>query len=276
MSTELSTPEVTGLPDHDEDLAAARPVRFGEVLEQVFAGGEPPIQGGVAEVYRRAERMRRARLRAVIAAGAVAALLAAAVGYVLTTSVVPSTPRRNPQPAEAAPAPEVDPVLTILRGTADGSLRIVPRAPAAGPGWRQYTVLHRKTGRPHGMIEVSVYSAPDGVCFPVLADPQACARPEYFADDVEYARYADDRDVDWQVYQAMGRRLSDGRLLAVMSTGERGTGDADTGRPPLTPLQTATLATDTRLMSAFGPGESCNGPDPACPLLKVPVPVTTR
>ena len=62
----------------------------------------------------------------------------------------------------------------------------------------------------------------------------------------------------------------------MRATGARGTATAAAGRPPLTPLQTATLATDTRLMSAFDADEKCNGPDPACPLLKVPVPVTTR
>ena len=40
---------------------------------------------------------------------------------------------------------------------------------------------------------------------------------------------------------------------------------------PLAGRQTAMLATDARLMAAFGVDESCNGPDPACPLLKVPV-----
>lgn len=272
MDTDLTAPDAAV-----DDLVDPGPQPgLGEVLEEVFAAGEPPVGDGVDVVYRRAEKLRRSRLRTVLVSGALVAALVAAGGYVLTTSLVPGTPRRTPPAAAPAPAPDADPVLTALRGVADSSLRIVPRAPAEGPGWRQYTVLNRRTGQQRGLIEVSVYSAPDGVCFPVLADPEACARPEYAGDDVEYARYADDRDVDWQVYQAIGRRLSDGRVLAVMATGERGTGNADAGRPPLTPLQTSTLATDADLMSAFGPGESCNGPDPACPLLKVPVPVTTR
>ena len=156
---------------------------------------------------------------------------------------------------------------------ADNNYRVVPREPSRGEGWRQYTVLGRDSGRPRGLIEVSAYAAADGLCFPVLADPDACARPEHRGDDVEYVRYADDRDVDWQVNQTIARRLSDGRVIAVMATGERGTGDARAGRPPLTGLQTATAAADARLIAAFGADERCNGPDPACPLLNVRVPV---
>jgi len=116
-----------------------------------------------------------------------------------------------------------------------------------------------------------VYAAPDGLCFPVLADPEACARPDRAGDDVEYVRYADDSDVDWQVHEAIARRRSDGRVVAVMATGERGTGDAVAGRPPLSPAQTAALAADPALMAAFHAEESCNGTDPACPVLKVAV-----
>ena len=62
-------------------------------------------------------------------------------------------------------------------------------------------------------------------------------------------------------------------MVAVTATGERGTGDAMAGRPPLTASQTASLASNPGLMAAFGADERCNGPDPACPVLTVPVPV---
>jgi hypothetical protein len=243
------------------------------LLGQVLAD-EPPIGPGVAAVYRQADRRRRGRLQMVLAIGAVAALLIAALGYALTTALVPDSTHRNAVAGHPAPAPGVDPVLMILRTAAGRDLRVLPREPSRGAGWRQYTVLSRATGQARGLIEVSVYTAPDGLCFPVPADRTACARPERAGDNIEYARYGTARDVDWQVYQAMARRLSDGRVLAVMATGERGTGDADAGRPPLTPLQTVTLATDAGLISAFGPGESCDGPDPACPLLIVGVPAS--
>jgi hypothetical protein len=270
MSAKLGTdPDpVTG---HETARHQPGTVDFGVLLGQVFVG-EPPIGRGVAAVYQRADRMRRRRLQAVLAIGAVTAVLIAALGYTLTTAVVPDSAPRGAAAGAPAPAPDVDPVLMILRTAVGRDLRIMPREPSRGVGWRQYAVLSRASGQSRGLIEVSVYTAPDGICFPVLADQQACARPERAGDNVEYARYGSARDVDWQVYQAMARRLSDGRVLTVMTTGERGTGDADAGRPPLTALQTAILAADSALMSAFGSRESCDGPGPACPLLFVPVP----
>jgi hypothetical protein len=244
--------------------------RLATLLAEALAG-EPPIGNGVAAVHRRAGALRRRHLRRVVAAGVAAVVLVAAAGYALTAAVVPATARRGAAASAARPTPPADPVLAILRPAAPG-LRMLPREPARGDGWRQYTVLDRATGRTRGLIEVSVYAAPGGICFPVLADPGACARPER-AGDVEYVRYTDDRDVDWQVHEVIARRLPDGRVVALMATGERGTGDAIAGRPPLTGRQVAGLATDPRLMSAFGAQERCGGGDPACPLLKVPVPV---
>ncbi len=250
---------------------------LGDLLDQVLHD-EPPIRDGIAAVYRRADAIRRRRLRTVIVAGVSAVLLVAALGYGLTTAIVPG-PAERAAAGAAVPAPDltparpVDPVLAVVRTAVADGLRVVPREPVRGEGWRQYTVLSRQSGRPRGLIEISVYAAPDGLCFPVLADANACARTERAGDDVEYLRYADDRDVDWQVNQAIARRLSDGRVVAVLATGERGTGEARAGRPPLTGPQAATLASDARLMAAFGAEEKCNGPDPACPLLKVPVPV---
>jgi hypothetical protein len=256
-----------------DDAPAAQ---LGDLLAQVF-DGEPPLGDGVDAVYRRAEVIRRRRLRAVVGAGAAAVVVIAAVGYGLTTAILPASPSRSTggagSSAAAAPAP-ADPVLGVLRSVAaDNNYRVVPREPSRGAGWRRYAVVSRDSGLPRGLIEVSAYAAPDGLCFPVLADAEACARPERRGDDVQYVRYADDRDVDWQVNQAIARRLSDGRVIVVMATGERGTGSAAAGRPPLTGLQTATAAADARLIAGFGADERCNGPDPACPVLKVRVPV---
>ena len=66
-------------------------------------------------------------------------------------------------------------------------LRIVPRDPAAGDGWRRYTV-RTATGHPRGVIEISAYAAPDLLCFPVLAAPGACAHPDRTPGGVEYVR----------------------------------------------------------------------------------------
>ena len=242
-------------------------------LEELLAGavaGEPPIAGDVEAVFRRAGALRRRRLRNLVAAGAAVVVLVAAAGYGLTTALVPETVR--PASAADGPAPPPDPVLAaVRRAGAPAGLRVVPREPARGDGWRQYTAVDRRSGRPRGLIEVSVYEAPGRLCFPVRADPRACARPET-AGGVQHVRYADDRDVDWQVVQVIARRVADGRVVALMATGERGTGSARAGRPPLTALQAATLAADPRLMDAFDPRERCTGADPACPLLAVPLP----
>lgn len=244
---------------------------LGRLLAEALAG-EPPIGDGVAAVHRRAAALRRRHLRRVVAAGAAAVVLVSAAGYGLTSAVVPTTVRRGTAASAARPTPAADPVLAVLR-PAVPALRVVPREPSRGDGWRQYTVLDTASGRRRGLIEISVYAAPGGLCFPVPAHPGACARPERAGADVEYVRYADDRDVDWQVNQVIARRRPDGRVIALMATGERGTGDAAAGRPPLTARQAAGLAADPRLLSAFAPQERCTGGDPACPLLKVPVPV---
>jgi hypothetical protein len=265
-------PDVEAAPAHPIGAPDPDPDSLGDLLAGVLVG-EPPIGDGVQDVYRRADVVRRRRLRRVVAGGAAAAMVVAAVGYALTAAVIPATQRPSTAPA-AGPTPVVDPLLgAIVSDVGPRGLRALPREPARGEGWRQYAVVDQKSGRPRGLIEVSVYAAPDGLCFPVRADPDACARPLRAGGDLEYARYSDDRDPDWQVHQAIARRRSDGRVIAVMATGERGTGDAGAGRPPLTAAQTADLAVDVRVLSAFDPSERCNGPDPACPVLKVPVPV---
>ena len=245
----------------------------GGLLAGVLVG-EPPVGDGVAAVYRRAEKMRRRRVRKIVAAGMVSAAVVAGFGYALATAAIP-TPyqmRRQATPV-VGPAPVVDPLLVALQPVLrDNGLKAVPREPGAGPGWRQYAVAHATTGRPRGLVEVAVYAAPDGLCFPLRNDREACARPMGDGGDMEYARYSDDGDVDWQVHEAIARRLSDGRVIAVMATGERGTGKRADGRPPLSAAQVAGVAVDVRVMSAFDPDEDCTGPDAACPVLKVPVP----
>ena len=156
---------VTG---HESAHHRAGPVDFGVLPGQVFEG-EPPNGHGVRAVYQRADRMRRRRLQLVLAIGAVAAVLVAACGYVLTTAVVPDSVQRSAVAGAPAPAPAVDPVLMILRAAAGPDLRIMPREPSRGVGWRQYSVLARQSGDPRGLIEVSVYTAPAGFCFPVRA-----------------------------------------------------------------------------------------------------------
>lgn len=243
---------------------------LGDVLRRVLHD-EPPAGDAVAGVYRRAEAIRRRRLRTLIATGLASVVAVSALGYALATTVIPET-RRPTVAALAGATATPEQALVRVRRAAGGDLRVVPREPVRGPGWRQYTVLERESGRPRGLIEVSVYTAPDGLCFPVLARAEACARADRAGDDIEYVRYSDDADVDWQTVQVIARRLSDGRVVAVQATGERGTGDRAAGRPPLTAPQAAALATDEQLMDAFGEREKCNGGDPACPLLKVPVP----
>jgi hypothetical protein len=211
-------------------------------------------------------------VRAALTAAAGAVVLVATLGYALTTVLLPTTPTRSAAAERLATPAPADPVAAILTPVLKASgLRIVAREPARGAGWRRYLVL-ASNGRPHGLVEVSAYAAPDGLCFPVPADPDACARPERAA-TVEYVRYADDRDVDWQVNETIARRLSNGRVVVVQATGERGTGSAQRGRPPLTALLTAKVAADPRMAGAFGASERCHGPDPACPILKVPVPI---
>ena len=261
------------LADNPEPATAAQASGgLHDLLADVLVG-EPPLGEGVAAVYRRAEKLRRRRLRRVVAAGVVSALVVAGFGFALATAVIPVTrhPGLDPHPV-AVPEPAVDPVLVALGPVlSNNGLKATPKEPSAGPGWRQYSVVDRTSGRPRGLIEVAAYAAPDGLCFPVLGDAEACARPMSRGDDFEYVRYTDDRDVDWQVHEAIGRRLSDGRVLAVMATGERGTGKRVDGRPPMNAAEVAALSVDKRAMAAFAPGEACAEPDPACPVLKVPV-----
>ncbi|MEV6599241.1 hypothetical protein AB0M36_20655 [Actinoplanes sp. NPDC051346] len=243
------------------------------VLERACAG-EPPIGDAVEDVFRRADRLRRRRASSVVLAGLVAVVLVVLLGYALTTVFLPGPKPRSAAAvpvAQPRPSAELDPVLNVLAPPVDAKEhRIVPRPPASGSGWRQYAVMDAD-GRPHGMIEVAVFDARAGICLPVLADETACARPERTRAGIEYARYADTADQDWQVRQVIARRVVDGRTVAVQATGERGTGDGERGEPPLTTRELADAATDPRLPDAFGLGERCNAPAPACPIFKIPI-----
>lgn len=243
------------------------------VLERACTG-EPEVGNAVDEIFRQADRLRRRRARSVILAGLVAVALVIILGYALTTVLLPGNkPRSTAAVAVAQPRPSavLDPVLAVLAEPIDAQdRRIVPRPPFSGSGWRQYAVLDAN-GEPRGLIELAVFDAPAGLCLPVLSDPTACAQPDRTDSGFEYARYDRDDDVDWQVNQVIARRVVDGRTIAVQATGERGTGDRERGKPPLTTREAADAATNPRLLDGFGLGERCNQPAPACPVLEVPV-----
>jgi hypothetical protein len=252
-------------------------VPLGDLLEHVLAG-EPDLGDEVDAVFRRADALRRRRTRLLLAGGLAAVLGIALAGYVLTTTLMPAS-RAQPQvmvTSSAVPMPSavVDPVLAVVAPVIDGKgLRVFPREPARGDGWRQYSVLDRN-GDGRGTIEIAVYAAPGKLCFPVLADENACARTELTGTDMEFLRYDDAQDQDWQVNETIARRLADGRTVAVMSSGERGVGKSTGGKPGLTGAEVERIATDVRTAAAFGPHEQCNGTaGEACPVFRVPVPV---
>jgi hypothetical protein len=251
--------------------------RLNQLLEHVL-DGEPVIGDEIDEIFRRADRMRRRRIQALIGAGAAVVAVIAATGYALTVTLMPGADTSAPAPAAsyAAARPSAvavaDPVLALIAPIADAKLRISPRPPERGSGWRQYSVTD-SAGRPRGTIEVAVYHVAEDLCFPVLAAPGKCARTEWAPAGVEYVRYDDEKDPDWQVHQTIARHITDGRTVAVMATGERGADNAAGGRPGLTGAQVQKVATDRRLFDAFGSTEDCFGPSSgACPAFKVPVP----
>jgi hypothetical protein len=243
--------------------------RVGALFEQVLQH-EPAVEDGPAAVYRRVDRMRRRRVRTLLATGVGLVLAIGAIGYGVTTVLLPRAATLTV--ADTTPAVPSEPVLAVLAPVlAEKGYRIVPRAPLGGTGWRQYLVV-AGDGKPQGLVEISAYATPSGLCFPVLADAKACARPQLAPGYVDYVRYSADKDVDWQVTEVIARRRADGRTIAVLATGERGTGSATAGRPPLTGLEAVRVAVDPRTARAFAPQERCATPDAACPALKVPVP----
>jgi hypothetical protein len=253
------------------------------LLEHVLEG-EPDLGDEIDAVFRDADRIRRRRTRAMIGGGAAVVAAIAAVGFVLTTTLLPSrssTGTARP-PAVAAttrspipvPSSVADPVLAVLGPVVDDKkMHIYPRPPERGNGWRQYSVTDQND-RARGTVEIAVYDVAEDMCFPVLAHPNKCARTAWAPAGVEYVRYDDEHDPDWQVHQTIARRITDGRTLAVMATGERGAGDAAGGKPGLTGAQIERIATDQRLFDAFGPDERCSGPSSgACPAFRMAVPL---
>jgi hypothetical protein len=237
-----------------------------DLLLEAVPDREPPIGDAVEDIFRRADAVRRREIRALLAAATLAVVGIIAVGYVLATLLLPATPQRRPTTA-GIPSGRTDPVLEVIRPILQASaLGVVAREPASDAGWRRYRVLS-SNGRSRGVIEISAYAAPTRLCFPVHDHPGVCGRPELSAGGVAYARYVDDRDVNWQVNEVIAR-FPDGRVTVVQATGERGTGTATAGRPPLSALVAARIATDQRIATAFGAGDRCTA---ACPVLKVPV-----
>lgn len=258
-------------------------VPLHDLLEHVLAG-EPDLSDDVDAVFRRADGLVRRRGRLLIGGAAAAVVGIAVGGYLVTAALLPSAgppapvtravPAVTPSVVVATvPSAVADPVLAVIAPVIDGKgLRIVPRPPERGAGWRQYSVFDA-AGKPRGTVVAAVYATADELCFPVLADDDVCARTERTHDGVEYLRYDEDQDVEWQVHETIARHPGLDRTIAVMATGERDTKEAKKGRPPLTGVQTRRIATDGTLAAAFGPDEQCNGPAAAaCPVFRVPVP----
>jgi hypothetical protein len=245
-------------------------LQLNRLLEHVL-DGEPELGDEIDAVFRRADRMRRRRARMLVAAGVAGTAVIVATGYALTSTLMPHTGTGAPVAARSSAAPSstgADPVLALISPIVEGrKMHIYQRPPERGSGWRQYSVVDQD-GKPRGTVELAVYSVAEDLCFPVPAAPAKCARTKWAPAGIEYVRYDDDHDPDWQVHQTIARRISDGRTVAVMATGERGTDNASRGKPG--------LATDRRLFNAFNAGEQCSGPSSgACPAFKVPVPLPT-
>ena len=253
-------------------------VPLNRLLEHVIEG-EPEVGEEVDAVFRAADRLRRRRrTRVLLTAGAIAIAMLAAAGYLLTSTLMPSMDEAPPvgsvSPSDVpVPSDVADPVLALIAPVVGDKLHIYPRPPERGNGWRQYSLVGAD-GKPRGTLELAVYTVRDDLCFPVLAAPNECAKTQWAPAGVEYVRYDAAPDPDWQVHETMARRISDGRTVAVMATGERGADSASHGTPGLTGAQVEKVATDKRLFDAFVAGERCFGPSvAACPAFKVAVPV---
>jgi hypothetical protein len=251
---------------------------LAEMLERVL-DGEPQPADEVDAVFRRADELRRRRTRLLLAAGALIVGTIVLAGYLLTTTLLPArgAPRVRPTVTRpsAVPVPSTisDPVLAVFAPVVDaGHLRIVPRPPQRGYGWRVYSVL-TADGQARGTIEVAIYGRPHGLCFPRRNGQAGCAQAEHTAGGLDYVRYNDGADPDWQVNETIVRRRADGRTVALMASGERDAADPAGGRPALSGSQIEQLATGSGLFAAFGGRERCDGPPAdACPVFQVPVP----
>ncbi|MEV4350667.1 hypothetical protein AB0J83_39925 [Actinoplanes sp. NPDC049596] len=241
-----------------------------ELLEHVLEG-EPSVGEEVDAVFRRADRLRRRRTQLLLGSGLLGAAAIVAAGYLLTTTLLPGRPAVTVTPvvsipASVAPAPAVtvtsDAVRDLVEPLIEGrglDVKSVER----GDGWRRYHVVDGD--QPRGAVDVAVYDKSDDYCFPVKADKKACARVDQ-AGGLEFVRYDDVADENWQVRQTIARRASDGRTVAVMATGKRDVG-AEKGKPALTGAQVEQVATDDRVFDAFGP-ETC---EQGCPPFRTPV-----
>ncbi|MCO8274763.1 hypothetical protein M1L60_29620 [Actinoplanes sp. TRM 88003] len=248
---------------------------LNRLLEHVLEG-EPELGDEVDAVFRRAAKLRRRRTQAVLLAGAGTAGLIVALGYLLTatlldpppatmttsTAVVTTAP--SPPPA---PAPTVtDRVLEVVEPLIEGrQLTVVPASQRRGDGWREYGIADDQ-GRARGTVQVAVFDVRKKWCFPVAAEPDACARADH-AGDLEFVRYDDVSDPDRQVRQTLARRIDGNRVLAVMAAGETDAG-TQRGKPGLTGAQVEQVATDDRVLAAFGKAENC---DDGCPAFATPV-----
>ncbi|WP_249997614.1 hypothetical protein [Actinoplanes sp. M2I2] len=259
---------------------------LNRLLEHVLEG-EPPLGDEVDAVFRRAARLRRRRTQAVLLAGAGTAGLIVVLGYVLTATLLdappatissgPSTPAGvaavppPPVPSGAsapgpAPGPASDGVLKVIGPLVKGrELRVEPASQRKGDGWREYGLTDAQ-GRSRGTVQVAVFDVRRKWCFPVAADPEACARADR-ASGLEFVRYDDVSDPDRQVRQTLARRLDGDRVLAVQVAGEPGVG-ARRGKPGLTGAQVEQVATDERVFDAFDVDENC---DDGCPAFRTPV-----
>jgi hypothetical protein len=251
---------------------------LSDLLQQVLQG-EPELGDEVDAVFRRADRLRRLRTRALLGAGAAAVAVIAAAGYLLAVTLLPGiTPivAASAPPAAAPsavpPSSTADPVRSVLLPPIDGKdLTIADGAEERGGGWRSYPVRD-SDGRSRGTVAVAVYHVAADLCFPVRDAPDDCAHTEWAPRGIEFVRYDDEKDADRQVHETIARRISDGRTLAVMATGERGAGGSR-GKPALSGKQIEKVATDPRLFDAFDATEHCPVPSgAACPVFRVPVP----
>ena len=252
---------------------------LNQLLEHVLEG-EPELGDEVDAVFRRAARLRRRRTQAVLLAGAGTAGLIVALGYLLTATLLESPPATistgtagvvgaTPAAPSGAPAPApptADGVLEVVEPLVKGrALEVVPASQRRGDGWRAYRIADEQ-GRGRGTVQVAVFDVRRKWCFPVAAEPDACARPDHVG-DLEFARYDDVSDADRQVRQTIARRIGGNRALAVMAAGERAAG-AQGGKPALTGAQVEQVATDERVLDAFEADENCGD---GCPAFATPV-----
>jgi len=241
-------------------------VRLTDLLQPVLEG-EPALGDETDAVFRRADQLRRRRLRMLLASGGAAVALIGVAGYLLATTFLQHPVPRIAAPVPVSPAPPADAVLAVLAPVLqDKKLKISPGTPSTGAGWRRYPVLDAE-GKSRGTVEVAIYHVAEDLCFPVPDSAGKCAHTEWAPQGVEFVRYDDEQDPDRQVHQTIARRITDGRTLAVMAAGRRDAG-AGKGKPALSGKLVEQVATGQALFDAFGPDEQCTS---GCPDFRVKV-----